>query len=243
MPFAAVLAHRFGHQPGSAAMRALTRALFLLFPFVRRAWLLFLLRFYQWLFQYVNFVASEYLGASPKHVFDWGAAGFIVPRIRRGARVLDVGCGRGDLTWKIAEVASEVVGYDHSLSLVAAAARRDQAPHMRFYCGDAEAAMPVRASFDVAILSSVLPFVNDSGTFLRKLKHISAELLVRETRYDRDFTVPLMRSLGIPHRTDPMAQREYTRESLVRELEAAGWMVKECLDTYDIYVWAVRGNA
>ena len=100
--------------------------------------------------------------------------------------------------------------------------------------------LPINASFDVAILSSILPFVHDSRLFLDSLKKISKELIVRETRYDRDFTVPLMRSLGLSHRTDPTARREYTRDGLVRELAEAGWTVKECLDTYDIYVWAVR---
>lgn len=224
----------------AAGVRMLTRVFFRMFPFTRQAWLRRMLRLYQWLFGYVSFVASECFGTSPKHVFEWGVASFAVPRVRPGARILDVGCGSGELAWEVGRVAASVIGYDRSLPAVTKAARQGEAPHVRFYCGEAEAALPINASFDVAILSSILPFVHDSRLFLDSLKKISKELIVRETRYDRDFTVPLMRSLGLSHRTDPTARREYTRDGLVRELAEAGWTVKECLDTYDIYVWAVR---
>ena len=240
---------RSGHLPGTApkvgsyvavAVRMLTRALFRVCPFTRRAWLRCVLRLYQWLFGYINFVASECFHSSPKHVFEWGVASFVVPKVRPGARVLDVGCGRGELAWQVGQVAASVIGYDRALSAVMKAAQRGEARHVRFYCGDAEAALPIHGLFDVVILSAILPFVQDSLSFLNSLRKVSSELIVRETRYDRDFTVPLMRSLGLSHRTDPTARREYTRDSLVRELAEAGWTVKECLDTYDIYVWAVR---
>lgn len=227
----------------AAAIRLITRWGFSLFPSVRRPWLRILLRVYQWLFGYLTFVSGQCFGTSPKHLFEWGAAGFVVPKVRPGARVLDVGCGRGELAWEVGRVARCVVGYDKSFANVAQASRRAGHGRVLFYCGDAEAAVPVRAHFDTVILSSILPFVEDPQSFLTSLREIAAELIVRETRYDRDFTVPLMQSLGLVHRTDSFARREYTYDALVRELADAGWLVRECRNTYDMYVWAVRGPA
>ena len=108
---------RSGHLPGTApkvasyvavAVRMLTRALFRVCPFIRRAWLKCVLRLYQWLFGYINFVASECFHSSPKHVFEWGVASFVVPRVRPGARVLDVGCGRGELAWQVGQIAANI---------------------------------------------------------------------------------------------------------------------------------------
>jgi trans-aconitate methyltransferase len=54
--------------------------------------------------------------------------------LRPDARILDVGCGHGDLTARLAELVpdGEVVGIDASADMVETAARLHQAPNLRF---------------------------------------------------------------------------------------------------------------
>ncbi len=221
------------------AAEALTVAAFRAVPALRRRWLIATLRAYHGHFAYANFVAGLYLGGSPKLAYRWGMQSFFVPRVAPGARVLDVGCGRGQLAELVGERAAVVFAYDRELRVVREARRRSRRGNVLYFCGDAIDALP-RGSFDIAILSSVLPFVRDAGELLRGLHAIVPEILVRETRRDRDFTVPLLRSLGANPKSDPHALREYDRDDLVLELERAGWRVRDERDTYDIYLQAVR---
>jgi SAM-dependent methyltransferase len=215
-----------------------TLVLFRLLPSMRRGWLVATLRAYQALYQYAIFVATAYLGRSPKYFYEWGIHSFFVPRIPPGARALDVGCGHGFLAEKIATRARVVVAFDRDLVVVRAASRRAP-PNVHYFCGDAIDALP-NGAFDVAILSGVLPFVRNPKELLIALRRIAPELLIRETRYDRDATVPLMASLGVSHKTDPSVLREYTKELLIAELERCGWRVAETVDSYDMFVRAVR---
>src|SRR6478609_3861245 len=54
--------------------------------------------------------------------------------LRPDARILDVGCGHGDLTARLAGLVpdGEVVGIDASADMVTTAAQRHQAPNLRF---------------------------------------------------------------------------------------------------------------
>lgn len=55
---------------------------------------------------------------------------------RKGERILDLGCGTGDLTWEIAETGAIVTGLDQSAAMLQTA--RAKYPRLRFIQGDAE---------------------------------------------------------------------------------------------------------
>src|SRR5436305_1929420 len=95
-----------------------------------------------------------------KHSFVWkyGAALIDVLVPRWGERVLDLGCGTGHLTARIAEAGAEVVGIDSSAEMIAEARR--QFPHIRSEIADARDFAfdePFDAVFSNAVLHWVKP--------------------------------------------------------------------------------------
>jgi SAM-dependent methyltransferase len=214
-----------------------TRALFRVTPGFRLVVLRSCLRLYQALYAYINLVAADHLGGrSPKHVYEWGITAWFLDRVAHHSRVLDIGCGTGALSKRLAEKAAIVVAYDRNAGAVRALARHSPRNVVTFQ-GDAIDALP-RGRFHTAVLSSVLPFVRDPHELLSRLHDTADELLIRETRKDRDVTVPLMAELGMTYRSDPAARREYTKHELLVELDRAGWTPLETEDTYDIFVRA-----
>jgi SAM-dependent methyltransferase len=89
--------------------------------------------------------------------------------VRRGARVLDVGCGPGALTEAVAGVvgAENVTAVDPSASFVAAC--RERVPDALVLQGTAEA-LPVRdGSFDAVLSQLVVNFLEDPEAGVRQM--------------------------------------------------------------------------
>jgi trans-aconitate methyltransferase len=95
-----------------------------------------------------------------KHSFVWkhGAALLDLLAPQAGERILDLGCGTGHLTAKIAEAGAEVVGIDAS-SEMAAEARRLY-PNIRFEIADARD-FAFDQPFDAVFSNAVLHWVNE----------------------------------------------------------------------------------
>jgi len=107
------------------------------------------------------------------HAFVWeygkGMVELLAPRA--GDRVLDVGCGTGQLTAQIARVGAEVMGIDNSPAMIEQARRNF--PGLRFEVADVSA-MPYRAEFDAVFSNAVLHWVREAdaaaGGIARALK-------------------------------------------------------------------------
>ena len=95
-----------------------------------------------------------------KHAFVWKAAEGLLELLdaQPGERILDLGCGTGHLTARIASVGADVVGLDHSQSMLDQA--RTAFPQLRFEQGDARDfsfEQPFDAIFSNATLHWVKP--------------------------------------------------------------------------------------
>src|ERR1700689_1288807 len=67
------------------------------------------------------------------------SAGYLLPHLRAGMSLLDVGCGPGTITVDLAQLVApgRVVGLDRSADAIAAASQlADRAPGLTFTAGD-----------------------------------------------------------------------------------------------------------
>lgn len=78
---------------------------------------------------------------------------------RAGERILDAGCGTGQLTAEIARSGAEAVGIDSSPAMVAQA--RENFPALRFEVADVRA-LPYREEFDAVFSNAALHWVPDA---------------------------------------------------------------------------------
>ena len=108
-----------------------------------------------------------------RHSFVWKAAADLLQWLdpRPGERILDVGCGTGQLTAQIAESGASVTGLDRSPDMIARA--RENYPAIPFLQADASD-FAVPEPFDAVFSNAVLHWVKDAAAaarcFARALK-------------------------------------------------------------------------
>lgn len=95
-----------------------------------------------------------------RYVFNYGASLVDLLAPQPGERILDVGCGTGHLTHKIAEAGAEVVGIDSSPEMIAQA--RQNYPKLSFKLS-AIADFHTSQLFDAVFSNAVLHWVQPPG--------------------------------------------------------------------------------
>jgi SAM-dependent methyltransferase len=150
---------------------------------------------------------------------------FFVQRIAAGERVLDLGCGKGELAADIARRSrAEVTGVDWNADYLRFA--RERFGGVEFVQADLRELEPGR-SYDVLVLSNVLEHLAHREELLRDLvaRTGATRLLIRVPLLSRSWTVPLRQELGLPHFSDPTHEVEYDPESFAREMRSAGFEI------------------
>jgi len=167
---------------------------------------------------------------------------FFVDNLRPGERVLDVGCGGGQVARSIAERVedAEVVGIDISATNIARAREVCAGANVQLLCGDAAELPAEERPFDAIVLSNILEHIERRPELLRKLFTATRanRALIRVPLYERDWTVPMRQELGIEWRLDTTHFTEYTVPQFEEEIAAAGANV-ERLDIRWSEIWAV----
>jgi len=95
-----------------------------------------------------------------KHSFVWKLAGGVLELLapQPGERILDLGCGTGHLTGKIAEAGAYVVGVDRSPEMIVQA--REQYPALRFEVMDARE-LQLEGPFDAVFSNATLHWIHE----------------------------------------------------------------------------------
>src|SRR5580700_8966364 len=103
-----------------------------------------------------------------RHSFVWRAGASLVELLdpKPGERILDLGCGTGHLTAKIAEAGVEVTGLDSSTSMIAQA--RQNFPGLKFSLADARDFRFDRP-FDAVFSNAALHWIHDAEAVVRSI--------------------------------------------------------------------------
>ncbi|HWH06802.1 MAG TPA: methyltransferase [Gaiellaceae bacterium] len=156
---------------------------------------------------------------------------FFVANVGPGDRVLDVGCGKGELAADLADRSqAEVVGVDVNPHSLAFARKRFAGEGgLRFELMDVLEELPDE-EFDVVVLSNVLEHFAERVSLLRRLVEAArpSRVLVRVPVLRRDWTVPLRQELGLRHFSDETHHIEYDPDTLRAELAGAGLRLDSC---------------
>jgi SAM-dependent methyltransferase len=165
---------------------------------------------------------------------------FFVDRIRPGERVLDVGCGKGELANDlVARSGAIVVGIDSNPHHLAFARSHFVHERLDFRDGDVLDQVP-EGHFDVVVLSNVLEHLEPRVDLLRRIVASASprRFLFRVPVLARDWTVPLRREVGLPYYWEEDHRIEYDPEGFRAELADAGLHVTE-LELVWGEIWAV----
>lgn len=103
---------------------------------------------------------SELYQCSHSYVWNYGRDLLSLLDAKPGERILDVGCGTGQLTSEIAQCGAETIGVDASPEMIATA--RKNFPQLRFEVADATA-LPFSNEFDAVMSNAALHWIRDQS--------------------------------------------------------------------------------
>ncbi|MDO8424101.1 MAG: class I SAM-dependent methyltransferase [bacterium] len=189
--------------------------------------LVFLFNIHKRVLTLISDRASDYGGGvHPKHRL-MKYHRFFTERLVPGEKVLDIGSGRGFLSFKMAEVGAHVTGIELSKKNIDISKGFYKNPNLTFIHGDALKDLP-SGHFDTAVMSNVLEHIDDRVGFLKKAQSAAhpSRWLIRVPCFDRDWIVPLVAELGVDSRLDETHFTEFTRESFEKEMAEAGLMIE-----------------
>ena len=104
------------------------------------------------------------------------SAAYLLPHLRPGMRVLDVGCGPGTITRDLAAAvgpAGQVLGVDTSAEVLQPAVADSVAPNLRFEVQDAMHLDLPDGAFDVVHAHQVLQHLRDPLGALREMRRVT----------------------------------------------------------------------
>jgi 2-polyprenyl-3-methyl-5-hydroxy-6-metoxy-1,4-benzoquinol methylase len=199
-----------------------------------------LIRAYDDLYRQIDHTAIAYdSGIHVKHRL-MAYHDFFVANVRTGERVLDIGCGKAELAYDLAQRAgANVTGIDVDRAYLAFARARFVHPRLELIEADATTSLPT-GPFDVVVLSNVLEHIDARTELLRRIVADASpdRILIRVPMSDRDWLVPLRAELGLPQFLDPTHEVEYTEETFAAELHAAGLRADDITIRWG-EIWAV----
>jgi 2-polyprenyl-3-methyl-5-hydroxy-6-metoxy-1,4-benzoquinol methylase len=166
---------------------------------------------------------------------------FFKANIEENKNILDVGCGYGPLAYSIASGFNSVnvYGVDISEKNIEKAKQKFFHKNIHYICEDVLNYLPDN-KIDIIILSNVLEHLQNRVEFLKRLKekYFPEKFLIRVPVFERDWTVPLKKELGINYFLDNTHFIEYTQKEFSQEMLDAGLKIESKIINWG-EIWAV----
>jgi SAM-dependent methyltransferase len=137
-------------------------------------------------------------------------------------RVVDLGCGIGRYTRRLAPRVHFVVAIDHNPKNLEVARGMTVATNVEYRLGDARALADDEV-FDVAVVVHLLEHIEDPMAFLKDLRGVVRCLVIEVPDFEGDPVNRARLAAGVPFATDPDHVREYTEATLKATLAESGW--------------------
>ena len=162
---------------------------------------------------------------------------FFLTNIEKNSKVLDIGCGNGFLTCKIAEKAQKVVAIDISKEAISNAKNNFARENIEYVIGDATK-YNFKEHFDIIVLSNILEHIYKRIEFLKKIKNLAEKFLIRVPLINRSWLSIYKKELGVDYRLSKSHYIEYTLQSFKNEIESVDFKIY----SYSIQfgeIWAI----
>jgi 2-polyprenyl-3-methyl-5-hydroxy-6-metoxy-1,4-benzoquinol methylase len=181
----------------------------------------FLLKLYNYLYKRISFLARKINGGvHPKHRI-LAYYEYFLRLISEGSKVLDIGCGHGELDYQLANKAKTIIGIDINQNSIRMAQAHFQKDNIKYIVGDATK-YQFQEHFDYIILSNVLEHVKNRIEFLLNIKNLASTILIRVPMINRSWIVLYEKELNIEYRLDNSHCVEYTYETFEKEMNQVG---------------------
>lgn len=147
---------------------------------------------------------------------------FIMKRIDKEKRVLDIGCKHGEIADFIADGAKKVVGIDYDEHAISIARRSFPKENLEFEVGEAyDYLNNVQEDFQVLILSHLLEHLDDPKEFLQRFKDYFQMIYIEVPDFDKSYLNHYREDLGMDLiYTDTDHISEFDREEIKELLDA-----------------------
>lgn len=145
---------------------------------------------------------------------------FFLNNINPEDRVLDIGCGNGELAFDVSKKAKSVMAVDIDPKRIEAT-KKYKGDNITYRLADATKDFG-NEKFDVVILSNVLEHIEHRVEFLKNIKPLAHTFLIRVPMFDRDWVPLYKKELGIESRLDLTHYTEFTEKTFRNEISGAG---------------------
>ena len=185
----------------------------------------FLFQIQDYLEQFINQSALRYEGKHhPKHRLT-SYHNYFISNIEDNSRVLDLGCGYGYVTFKIAEkkLDSKITGIERVHEKINFARNEYNLPNLDFILGDI-LNYKFDINYDTIILSNIIEHIDERVDFLKKiiLKCKPKKIIFRVPDFRRSWQMSLKKEIGANYFSDNEHFIEPTYEEFENELKTAG---------------------
>jgi len=169
----------------------------------------------------------------PRHTIT-SLTDFLIENVKPSDKILDVGCGYGFNSNKLAEKAKFVLGVDLRPDAISTCKKRFKRDNLKFVCKDISF-FDINDKFDVIVLSNVLEHIEERIIFLKQCGKIANKIIITVPAYDRDWKVPYKEMLNIEWRKNLDHKLEYTDDILTEELTQANFKIKKIFSKWGNY--------